>query len=118
MNAAFEDCLVEDYEHLMPAILLPDEDDRHVLAAAIHGRADLIVTFNGKHFPAEELSKYGIEVRHPDEFIACLMDIDETAVYRAVKKQRETLKNPAGHSAGLARCAGKVAARANSPATA
>ena len=35
MNQAARDCLVEGYEHLVPALDLPDADDRHVLAAAI-----------------------------------------------------------------------------------
>ena len=35
MNAAIADCLVTDYEPLIPGLDLPDANDRHVLAAAI-----------------------------------------------------------------------------------
>ncbi len=38
------------FERLIPALSLPDPDDRHVLAAAVHARADLIVTVNLKNF--------------------------------------------------------------------
>jgi predicted nucleic acid-binding protein len=41
--------------------VLPDPADRHVLAAAIRGRADVIVTMNLKDFPAGTLAPYGIE---------------------------------------------------------
>lgn len=37
MNAHVRDCLVTGYEDLIPALSLPDPDDRHVLAAAIRG---------------------------------------------------------------------------------
>ena len=50
MNAHAPDCLVEGYEHLIPLIDLPDPDDRHVVATAVHARADAIVTFNLKDF--------------------------------------------------------------------
>jgi predicted nucleic acid-binding protein len=46
MNAHIRDCLIGGYERLIPTVTLPDPDDRHVLAAAIHGNADVIVTFN------------------------------------------------------------------------
>ncbi|WP_354002110.1 PIN domain-containing protein [Pseudotabrizicola sediminis] len=53
MDRATRDCLVTGYEALMPALTLPDADDRHVLAAAIVGRCDAIVTQNLKDFPPE-----------------------------------------------------------------
>ena len=63
MNAHVRDCLVTGYEGLIPGLPLPDPDDRHVLAAAIRGRADVIVTFNLKDFPATTLAPLGIETQ-------------------------------------------------------
>src|SRR5438270_9183993 len=51
MNEAVPDCLIEGYESLIETLKLPDPDDRHVLAAAITGGVDVIVTANLKHFP-------------------------------------------------------------------
>ena len=43
------------YHPLIEALELPDANDRHVLAAAIAGHADSIVTFNLKDFPPKIL---------------------------------------------------------------
>jgi predicted nucleic acid-binding protein len=94
MNAHVRDCLVTDYENLIPAITLPDPDDRHVLAAAIRARADVIVTSNLADFPAATLKTYGIEAQHPDDFIMHLLDLAPGTVCAAVKRQRESLRNP------------------------
>ena len=51
MNAHVRDALVTGFKQLIEILALPDPDDRHVLAAAIKGRADLIVTTNLKDFP-------------------------------------------------------------------
>src|SRR3954464_11109127 len=51
MNRHVPDCLVVGYETLIPTLVLPDPDDRHVLAAAIHAQAEVIVTFNLRDFP-------------------------------------------------------------------
>ena len=61
MDRATRDCLVTGYEALVPALTLPEADDRHVLAAAIVGRCDAIVTQNLKDFPPEALAPFGIE---------------------------------------------------------
>ncbi|MEM8535419.1 MAG: PIN domain-containing protein [Chloroflexota bacterium] len=95
MNKYVYDALVEGYEKLIPAIEgLPDPDDRHVLAAAIVGRADVIVTYNLRDFPETVLGQYNIEAQHPDEFVRHLIDLDESLVCSAARKQRATLKNP------------------------
>lgn len=82
------------YEALIPSLILPDPDDRHVLAAAIRCNASVIVTFNLKDFPEQALAPYGIESQHPDEFILHLIDHYPAEVCQAAKKHRSTLKNP------------------------
>jgi len=94
MNANVRDCLVTGYESLITTINLPDPGDRHVLAAAIHTQANIIVTFNLSDFPVKALQPYGVEAVHPDEFIQDLIDLDPKAVATAAQKQRQTLKNP------------------------
>lgn len=59
MNEAIRDVLVTDYEHLTDQLDLPDADDRHVLAAAIHAEAEVIVTRNLRDFPADCLGPTG-----------------------------------------------------------
>lgn len=94
MDQAVPDCLVTGYEELIAGLTLPDQDDRHVLAAAIRSGASVIVTMNLKDFPPAALSKYEIEAQHPDEFLYDLMDLDSAAVLTAVNKHRASLKNP------------------------
>lgn len=94
MNAATRDCLVEGYDGLIESVKLPDEDDRHVLAAAIHSRANVIVTFNLKDFPSKLLRQHKIEALHPDEFIARLIDLDSATVAQAAQQHRARLRNP------------------------
>ncbi|WP_314457310.1 PIN domain-containing protein [uncultured Microbacterium sp.] len=69
MNEAFEDARVLGWEPLMEGLELPDPNDRHVLAAAIRGRADVIVTENVRDFPATTLSPLGLEAVRLDEFL-------------------------------------------------
>jgi hypothetical protein len=88
------DALVTGYEGLIPGLQLPDPDDRHVLAAAIRGRVDVIVTMNIKDFPDAVLDSFEIEAQHPDEFILHLLDLSPGAVLSAARAHRESLKNP------------------------
>jgi predicted nucleic acid-binding protein len=94
MNDNVEHSLVTGYEGLILGLSLPDPDDRHVLAAAIHCNAAAIVTFNLKDFPGSALTPYGIEAKHPDDFVADMIDIAQPTVWGAVKDVRARLKNP------------------------
>ena len=58
-------CLVTGYEARISALTLPDEGDRHVLAAALHAGADVIVTFNLRHFPRKTLAPFGVRALAP-----------------------------------------------------
>ncbi len=55
MRDAFDDALVTGSEGLEAGIIVPDEDDRHVVAAAIRGGAQAIVTANLDDFPESAL---------------------------------------------------------------
>ena len=94
MNTAVRDCIVHDYEELIPALVLPDKDDRHVLAAAICAQAQVIVTYNLVDFPQESLSQHGIEPQHPDEFVSGLIAQSPLLVCQAVQQQRVGLVKP------------------------
>lgn len=94
MNVATRDCLVEGYDALIESMKLPDEDDRHVLAAAIHAHAGVIVTFNLKDFPPKALRPHKIEAVHPDDFILHLIEMDSTSVCEAARVHRTRLRNP------------------------
>jgi hypothetical protein len=78
MKAALPDADVGGYQDLIPGLSLPDPDDRHVLAAAIAGKASLIVTWNLKHFPTVGLRSHGIAAISPDHFL-----VDLHATYRS-----------------------------------
>jgi putative PIN family toxin of toxin-antitoxin system len=54
--------------HFLWRPLLRDAGDDMVLEAAANGRANKILTFNGRHF-TDECGKFGIEVMTPGEFI-------------------------------------------------
>ena len=94
MNLYVRDCLVTGFEPLIPSLMLPDPDDRHVLAAAIASRSDIIITFNLKDFPEQVLSAYRIKAQHPDEFVSTLLEQEPQAVKQAVETVRQRLRNP------------------------
>jgi len=80
MDTFFPDFLIEGYDDLIPSLSLLDEIDRHVLAAAIRGRSEIIVTLNLKDFP--------------DDFVLNTMELGMESVLMAIRKQRARLKNP------------------------
>ncbi|MDQ0391693.1 PIN domain-containing protein [Labrys monachus] len=94
MNAHVRDALVIDFEPLIDGLSLSDRDDRHVLAAAIKGRADLIVTANLKDFPSSALERWDIEALHPDEFLRHQFHLRQPAFLNAVRTVRMRLKKP------------------------
>jgi hypothetical protein len=94
MDQHVPDSLVTGYEPLIATLTLPDPDDRHVLAAAVHGGASLIVTSNLGDFPASVLSQYHVEAVHPDGFVVRLWDESPESVLEAARRQRAGLKRP------------------------
>jgi len=94
MNGSILDSIIDGYEHLVEALELPDTDDRHVLAAAIHGGAGTIVTFDLKDFPDANLAPHRVVATHPDDFGCELFDRDPAEATRAAQAIRGRLQRP------------------------
>lgn len=96
LHTAIPDWEIEEghYLDLIEVLDLPDPKDRHVLAAAIAGHADCIVTFNTKDFPFLEMERRGIEVLHPDDFISLQLTLEPVLALTSIKHIRARFKNP------------------------
>ena len=94
MNSHIRDCLVENYEHLIDKLSLHDENDRHVLAAAIQTKAEIILTFNLRDFPNDILEKHNLKAISPDKLLSELFDSNEENFNLAFERQLKSLKNP------------------------
>ena len=85
------------------SLKLPDPNDVHVLAAAIAGHADCIVTRNHQDFPGSILAGHGINVIDPDQFIVNQWDLENVPVMAAFKGLRARRKKPTENVEDFAR---------------
>lgn len=85
-----------DVTHLIgvDSMGLPDGDDEHVLAAAKHTQAQVIVTENLKDFPNSILQKHNLESKSADAFIADTIALDEGRAVSTIRTLRERLLRP------------------------
>ena len=86
MAGTFPDSLVTGYAAL-EQIMANDPKDRHVLAAAVRGQAQAVVTLNVKDFPPEAADPYDIEVLRPDDFLLDLLDLAPVEVNYVLRVQ-------------------------------
>ncbi len=101
MTSAFEDALVTGWEPACAGLDLPDDNDRHVLAAAIVGGAQSLVTFNLKDFPSSSLASTAVEVVHPDEFLLDQLDLYPASAVQVLREQAADLRHPPSDLAGV-----------------
>ncbi|NJL27164.1 MAG: PIN domain-containing protein [Thermoanaerobaculia bacterium] len=91
---AVPECLVTGHLPLVESLVLPDPLDRHVLAAAIHSGAEVIVTENRRDFPARALRPHGIEALSVDDFVLRMIESAPEDVRAIIEQQAADLKNP------------------------
>ncbi len=91
---AFPDAMVDNYEILIGSLTLPDEKDRHVLAAAIKTDANIIVTNNLKDFPEEYLSTFGLSAKSADDFLTETIDLSPDVAVNSFRKLVMNRRNP------------------------
>lgn len=74
LAARFPQAMVRVPHGMAERLWLPDPDDAHVLAAAIAGRADAILTLNAADFPRGVLAEEGLVRLDPDNFLIGLLE--------------------------------------------
>ena len=93
ISKAFPEAMIEVPEDLVEK-MNNHPGDRHVLATAVVAQANIIVTYNLKHFPNGILSCLDIEAQHPDIFLTRLFDIDPNLVTKVIQQQAQDLQRP------------------------
>jgi predicted nucleic acid-binding protein len=97
LQAAFPTGAVEGFDHLVDKLALPDPHDRHVLAAAIHGECDLLVTSNARDFPDEAITAIregDIAVVSVDDALREVVVLFRDRLISVVTVQVAALRNP------------------------
>jgi len=94
MVAYFPDAMVTGYEILIDS-MTNDSKDRHVLAAAVSGGAEVIVTFNTRDFPDSSVQPFDIEVVHPDDFLLDQLDLHHGATLNSFRELVINYNSPA-----------------------
>jgi hypothetical protein len=89
----FPEAWVEGFEPLIGS-MTNEPKDRHVLAAAVRSRSELIVTYNSRHFPATSLAAWAIEVQGPSTFLRGLYDLDAGVFVRKLHEQAAAIGVP------------------------
>ena len=64
-----------------------DEKDRHVVAAAVHGEAAIILTLNLRHFRPEHLAMWGVRALHPQSFLIEIFCQEQAVVMTKLEQQ-------------------------------
>lgn len=93
MRESFPSAMVDGYDDLIPS-MTNDSKDRHVLAAAVRGNAELIVTANINDFPRSACIPYDIDVRTPDDFLTDQLDLYPGRTLKTVREAHAALQSP------------------------
>jgi hypothetical protein len=93
MQKAFPEAMTPAPPDLIEALnCLPDPDDRHVLACAIRGGADAIVTQNTRDFPQSALNDHGVLCQTPDDFLIEQFTLREDTVMERLGAQAAAIR--------------------------
>jgi predicted nucleic acid-binding protein len=90
---AFPEAMITDYQVHLPRCR-NDPKDRHILAAAIHGQVETIVTMNVRHFKAADVEIWGGSIAHPDEYLKTLYDLDKAVVVQVLNDMANRRRKP------------------------
>jgi predicted nucleic acid-binding protein len=83
---------VKGHQWLIGTLGCRDLNDEHVLAGAIQGKADVLLTFNLRDFPKDSLQ--GLRVMHPDSFLSLWLEAKPKEGIQAISKWLARFENP------------------------
>lgn len=101
LKVAFPRAMVAPAPGIEARLWLPDPDDLHVLAVAVAGSADLIVTLNAQDFPRHALAEEGLDRIDPDQLLLQFHDSAPEVVRGVVDAVHATAERLAGQSLPL-----------------
>ena len=93
IKAAFPEAMIEVPDGLAE-VMTNHPRDRHVLAAAVTAKANIIVTSNLKDFKEKDLRSWNIKAKHPDTFLTHLYDFDPDSILQVIQRWSQDLKKP------------------------
>jgi predicted nucleic acid-binding protein len=93
MTTTFPHAMVDNYADLIK-VMRCHKKDRHVLAAAVRGNAQTLVTANLDDFPGEAADPYDVEIVHPDRFLNDQLDLDPELTVNALDSVATSYKTP------------------------
>ncbi len=93
MRQVFPEASVGGFHGLLDSMTV-EPKDRHVLAAAVAAGAQVIVTYNLRHFPEQALGPYNVEAQSPDDFLLHLYDLAPATMIDILRRQPIVLRNP------------------------
>jgi hypothetical protein len=86
LQVHFDEAWIRGYEPLIPR-MTNDEEDRHVVAAAVHGGSQIILTLNLRHFRPEHLEPWGVCALHPQSFLIEIFGQERAVVVMKLEQQ-------------------------------
>ena len=96
MNVNFPRGMVKADLDLEKRLWLPDPFDIHVLASAIKGSSDTIVTMNAKDFPRNILAEEGLRRDDPDGFLWTLAQTEPEIMQTVAEDVKSTADRLSG----------------------
>ena len=94
LNRHYPESCIDGWEDRVESIALPDPDDRHVVAAAVEGACDIIVTYNLRDFPQEALGVLGLQALSPDDLLMELIGKRPVRVFRVIEELVASKRRP------------------------
>lgn len=101
LSATWPSASVEPFPETEARLSLPDPGDLHVLAAAMDGGAETLVTLNLRDFPVRTLARHGVAPCHPDVWLLSFMDTAPEAVARVVHAVHADAQRISGETLAL-----------------